>query len=181
MPIHAFLAETEFLAARKAARAKAAFIKMRKRDSGKRRASCDVENYGKNAMKITEFFDKMEKALESIFEGAKGEKRIKKGMDYGIERQVDGCFLIVSLDLLLLAGFVFPIATACFPIVVIVSFIAAEICIHRLNKRIAAQESEERKEDLEDDISRISLAVGIIGLILFVVLALLYARLLEGE
>lgn len=86
------------------------------------------------------------------------------------EKRVAGAFLVVSADLPMLIGQFFGFDARLYAVImVILSFIPEELCIHYLNKRIEAQESEELKEDLEDDVSRISLTVGIIGSILLVV------------
>lgn len=87
------------------------------------------------------------------------------------EKRVAGAFLVVSADLPMLIGKIFGFDARLYAVImVILSFIPEGLCIHYLNKRIEAQESEELKEDLKDDVSRISLTVGIIGSILFFIL-----------
>ena len=58
----------------------------------------------------------------------------------------------------------------------ILSFIPEEIFCHYLNKRIAAQETEEAAEDLNDDIDRISLIVCIVVAVMFFVLLFLSSK-----
>ena len=94
-------------------------------------------------------------------------------MRHYTEKRVAGAFLIASSDLPMLIGQIFGFDARLYAVIMgILSFIPEGLCIHYLNKRIEAQESEELKEDLEDDVSRISLTVGIIGSILFFILIL---------
>ncbi len=96
-------------------------------------------------------------------------------MEPDTEKRVAGAFLVASFDLPMLIGQIFGFDARLYGVImVILSFIPAELCIHYLNKRIAAQESEALKEDLEDDIGRISLTVGIIGGIMLVASLLLF-------
>lgn len=90
------------------------------------------------------------------------------------EKQVGGAIMFALVDLPMLFGRIFGFDTSfCCAIVAILSFIPGEICIPYLNKRIEAEETEELKEDLKDDISRISLIALVIAGIVFCILGLL--------
>lgn len=123
--------------------------------------------------KIVEFFDRVEEKLE-------GKHKRKKRMGYFTQKKIVGAFAFVEADLV---GLIILITGAdadllvdyCFIIpLAVIGWIPEELCIHYLNKRIEAQESEALKEDLKDDIDRISLTVGIIGSIMLVALLLLF-------
>lgn len=127
--------------------------------------------------KIVEFFDRLEERMENVWEN---KNRMKKGMGVYTGRKIAGAFAIVEMDLLvlifwitgvdLLADYRFMIA------VMIIGFIASQICCHYLNKRIKAQETEEAAEDLEDDIADTAFMIAIIGVIAPFVFAFLVSK-----
>ncbi len=76
------------------------------------------------------------------------------------EKQVGGAFLVASYDLPMLIGWIFGYDARPYAVImVILSFIPEEICIHHFNELIELQETDELKEGLKDDIERISLMV----------------------
>lgn len=124
--------------------------------------------------KIVEFFDKLEERLEG-----KKRSRMEKGMGVYTSRKIAAAFTCVGIDLLVLIGWVTGVDLfvdySCVIPLVLISFIATQICCHYLNKHIKAQESEELAEDLEDDIARITYTTAIVAAIVACILAwLLY-------
>ncbi|MDE5581669.1 MAG: hypothetical protein K2I95_09650 [Treponemataceae bacterium] len=110
-------------------------------------------------------------------EGKNHENKKRESLGFGIEKQIGGCFLLAPIDLAMLIALIFGFDVDTFfligIIVGIVSFIPCEIFCHYLNKRIAAQETEDAAEDLNDDIGSISLKVFIVAFIMFLVLLFL--------
>ena len=95
-------------------------------------------------------------------------------MSFETKKQIIGAILLSSFDLwILISRIAGSIMFDYTMIVCIVSVIASVVCIHYLNKRIEAQESEELKEDLEDDIASTSLMALIVAGIVFCILGLL--------
>ena len=123
--------------------------------------------------KIGEFFDKLEEKLES-------KHKRKKRMGYFTCKKIVGAFAVVEIDLVWLIIEITGADTDllvdyCFIIpLMIIGYIAAEICIHYLNKRIKAQETEEAAEDLEDDIARIAYIIAIVAAMIPCTLACVY-------
>lgn len=121
--------------------------------------------------KIGDFFDKLEDILEGDGENR---KRMEKGMDLYTSRGITGAFAFVILDLWMLivriTEFDFVADDRYVIIWAIIAVVGSSICIHYLDKRVKAQESEELAEDLEDDIKRIALTVLIIAVVLFFIL-----------
>ena len=123
--------------------------------------------------KIGEFFDKLEERLE-------GKHKRKKRMGYFTKKKIVGAFAFVEIDLVWLIIEITGADTDllvdyCFIIpLMIIGYIAAEICIHYLNKRIKAQETEELAEDLEDDIARIAYIIAIVAAMIPCTLACVY-------
>lgn len=121
--------------------------------------------------KIGEFFDKLEERLE------RKHKR-KKRMGHFTSKKIVGAFAFAEIDLAwliiwitgadLFVDYRFMIA------VMIIGFIASQICRHYLNKRIKAQETEEAAEDLEDDIARIAYTIAIVAAMIPFILACVY-------
>ena len=123
--------------------------------------------------KIVEFFDKLEERLD----GEHSEKKKRESMNYSMEKRIWGCFLLASFDLPMLIGQIFGFDARLYGVIMgILSFIPEEIFCHYLNKRIAAQETEEAAEDLNDDIDRISLIVCIVVAVMFFVLLFLSSK-----
>lgn len=123
--------------------------------------------------KIVEFFDK----FEDLLGGKNHENKKRESLGFGIEKQIGGCFLLAPIDLAMLIALIFGFDADTFVLIGIiagiVSFIPCEIFRHYLNKRIAAQETEDAAEDLNDDIESISLKVYIVAAIMFLVLLFL--------
>ncbi|MBD5441695.1 MAG: hypothetical protein HDR33_11955 [Treponema sp.] len=123
--------------------------------------------------KIGEFFDKLEEKLES-------KHKRKKRMGYFTKKKIVGAFAVVEIDLVWLIIEITGADTDllvdyCFIIpLMIIGYIAAEICIHYLDKRIKAQETEELAEDLEDDIARIAYIIAIVAAMIPCTLACVY-------
>lgn len=124
--------------------------------------------------KIGDFFDKLEEKLE---EGdGENRKRMEKSMDLYTRRGITGSFAFVEIDFVWLIFWITGadadlLVDYCFIIpLAIIAVVGSSICIHYLDKRVKAQESEELAEDLEDDIKRIALTVLIIAVILFFIL-----------
>ena len=123
--------------------------------------------------KIGEFFDKLEERLE-------GKHKRKKRMGYFTKKKIVGAFAFVEIDLVWLIIEITGADTDllvdyCFIIpLMIIGYIAAEICIYYLNKRIKAQETEEAAEDLEDDIARIAYIIAIVAAMIPCTLACVY-------
>ena len=123
--------------------------------------------------KIGEFFDKLEEKLES-------KHKRKKRMGYFTKKKIVGAFAVVEIDLVWLIIEITGADTDllvdyCFIIpLMIIGYIATEICIHYLNKRIKAQETEELAEDLEDDIARIAYIIAIVAAMIPCTLACVY-------
>ena len=123
--------------------------------------------------KIGEFFDKLEEKLE------RKHKR-KKRMGYFTSKKIVGAFAFVEIDLAWLIIWITGADTDllvdyCFMIpLMIIGYIAAEICIHYLDKLIKAQETEELAEDLEDDIARIAYIIAIVAAMIPCTLACVY-------
>ena len=128
--------------------------------------------------KIGEFFDRLEEKLEGRLEGKNHEKKKRESMGFGLERQITLCFLLAPIDLAMLIALLFGFDADTFALIGIiagiVSFIPCEIFCHYLNKRIAAQETEDAAEDLNDDIESISLRALIVAIILFLIIGLVY-------
>lgn len=120
--------------------------------------------------KIVEFFDK----FEDLLGGKNHENKKRESLGFGIEKQIGGCFLLAPIDLAMLIALLFGFDADTFVLIGIiagiVSFIPCEIFCHYLNKRIAAQETEDAAEDLNDDIESVSLKVYIVAAIMFLVL-----------
>ena len=124
--------------------------------------------------KIGEFFDKVEEMLKG-----KSRSILKKGMGVYTSRKIAAAFTCVGIDLLVLIDWVTGVDLfvdySCVIPLVLISFIATQICCHYLNKHIKAQETEELAEDLEDDIARIAYTTAIVAAIVACILAwLLY-------
>ena len=123
--------------------------------------------------KIGEFFDKLEERLEG-----KKRSRLKKGMGVYTSRKIAATFTCVGIDLLVLIDWVTGVDLfvdySCVIPLVLISFIATQICCHYLNKHIKAQESEELAEDLEDDIARIAYIIAIVAAMIPCTLACVY-------
>ncbi|MBD5436083.1 MAG: hypothetical protein HDR36_06190 [Treponema sp.] len=125
--------------------------------------------------KIGEFFDKLEERLEG-----KKRSRMEKGMGVYTSRKIAAALTCVGIDLLVLIIEITGADTDllvdyCFIIpLMIIGYIAAEICIHYLDKRIKAQETEELAEDLEDDIARIAYIIAIVAAMIPCTLACVY-------
>lgn len=123
--------------------------------------------------KIGEFFDKLEEKLES-------KHKRKKRMGYFTKKKIVGAFAVVEIDLVWLiieitGADIDLLVDYCFIIpLMIIGYIAAEICIHYLDKRIKAQETEELAEDLEDDIARIAYIIAIVAAMIPCTLACVY-------
>lgn len=125
--------------------------------------------------KIVEFFDRLEERMENVSEN---KNRMKRGMGVYTSRKIAGAFVIVEMDLLVLISWItgadlfvdyrFMIA------VMIIGFIASQICRHYLNKRIKVMETEEAAEDLEDDIARIAYTIAIVAAMIPFILACVY-------
>ena len=125
--------------------------------------------------KICEFFDKLEEKLES-------KHKRKKRMGYFTKKKIVGAFAFVEMDLVWLIIWITGadadlLVDYCFIIpLMIIGYIAAEICIHYLDKRIKAQETEEAAEDLEDDIADTAFMVVIIAVVVLFVLAVVVSK-----
>lgn len=121
-------------------------------------------------MKEMGFFDDLEERLQNNLDRWEGKNRLQKGMGYYTERQITCAFTLVGMDLMgliiwitgidLFEDYLFVIV-----LFMVICFIASQIFLRYLNKRIKAQESEELAEDLEEDISRIALITVIIAIV----------------
>lgn len=95
-------------------------------------------------------------------------------MIVSIDKQIIGVVLLVGLDLGLLISLILGFDPGLLLVIMLIpSLIVGKICIHRLNKLIEEQESEELAEDLADDIDEICWRTGWIATVLFVVLSFL--------